>query len=130
MSSSTSLHLRCYRCHRSCLKKVDLLIDRVVSCHKQSAQSGLFFHRQWRFTEQQGKGGDPLLFQCTTSTRKRTLKQLFATFHVRWLSRIFNCNACVYQTAARWDLPPYRITNWLIDWLMMQCLFVYLMNWF
>ena len=41
--------------------------------------------------------------------------------HVRWLSRIFNRNACAYQTATRWDLPPYRITIWLIDWLMMQC---------
>ena len=86
----------------------------------------VFFHRHWRFTVQQGKGGGHLLFHSTTSTRSRTLRHLFAILHVRWLSRIFNCNACVYQAATRWDLPPYRITIWLIDsW----CLFVQLMNW-
>ena len=31
-------------------------------------------------------------------------------WHVRSLSRIFNRNGCVSQTATRWDLPPYRIT--------------------
>ena len=51
----------------------------------------------------------------TTSTRSRTCRHLFATLHVRWLSHIFNRNACIYQTATRWDLPPYRITIWLID---------------
>ena len=56
-----------------------------------------------------GKGKD--------STRSQTLRHLFATLHVRRLSRIFNCNACVYQTATRWDLPPYQIT---ICWLIMQ----------
>ena len=34
----------------------------------------------------------------------------------------FNCTACIYQTATRWDLPPYlppyRITIWLIDDVM------------
>ena len=90
----------------------------------------VFFHRHWQFTGQLGKGGNYVLFHLTTSTRSRTLRHLFATLHVRWLSRIFNHNACVYQTATRWDLPPYRITIWLIDWLMMQCLLLYLMNWF
>ena len=28
---------------------------------------------------------------------------------------IFNRTACIYQAATRWDLPPYRITIWLID---------------
>ena len=58
----------------------------------------------------QGKRGDYLLFHSTTSTRSRTSRHLFATLHVRWLSRIFNCKACVYQTATRWDLSPYRTT--------------------
>ena len=75
-------------------------------------------YRNWRFTGQQGKGGDHRLFRCTTSTRSQTLRHLFETLHVRWLSRIFNRSACVYQTATRWDLPPYRITIWLIDWLI------------
>ena len=70
----------------------------------------VFFHRHWRFTGQQGTGGDHRLFHSTTSTRSRTFRHLFATLHVRWLSRIFNCKSCVYQTATRWDLSPYRTT--------------------
>ena len=75
----------------------------------------VFFHGHWRLTGQQGKGGDHLLFHSTTSTRSRTFRHLFATLHVRWLSHIFNRIACIYQAATRWDLPPYRITIWLID---------------
>ena len=45
--------------------------------------------------------------------------------HVRWLSRIFNRNACVYQTATRWDLPTYQINIWLTDWWCN----VYLFTW-
>ena len=82
----------------------------------------VFFHRHWRFTGQQGKGWVHLLFHSTTSTILRTLRHLFATLHVRWLSHIFNRNACIYQTNTRWDLPPYRITIWLIDWCCNVCL--------
>ena len=73
-----------------------------------------------------GEGRAHLLFHSTSSTRSRTFRHLFATLHVRWLSRIFNRNACVYQTATRWDLPPYRITIWLIDdvILIFVCLLV------
>ena len=71
-----------------------------------------------------GRGGDHLLFHSTTFTRSQTFRHLFATFHVRWLSHIFNRNACIYQTATRWDLPPYRITIWLIDDVIL--IFVYL----
>ena len=85
----------------------------------------VFFHRHWQFTGQQGKGGDHLLFHSTTSTCSRTLRHLFATLHVRWLSRIFNCNACIYQTATQWDLPPYSITIWLIVWWCNVCLFTW-----
>ena len=82
-----------------------------------------FLHRHWQFSGQQGNGGDHLLFHSAISTHSRTLRYLFATLHVRWLSRIFNRNACVYQTATRWDLPPYRITIWVIDWRCNVCLF-------
>ena len=89
-------------------------------------------YRHWRFTGQQGKGEDHLLFHSTTSTRSRTLRHLFVTLHVKWLSRIFNINACVYQTATRWDLPPYlpdcysiKITIWLIHWWCNVCLFTW-----
>ena len=88
----------------------------------------VFFHRHWQFTGQQGKGGDHLLFHSATSTRSRTFRHLFATLHVRWLSHIFNRTACIYQTATRWDLPPYRITIWLIDWLIDDAMFVCLLD--
>ena len=85
-----------------------------------------FFYGHWQLTGQQGKGGDHLLFHATTSTRSRTFRNLFATLHVRWLSHVFNRSACIYQTATRWDLPPYRITIWLIDNVMLifVCLLV------
>ena len=83
----------------------------------------VFFHRHWLFTGQQRKGGDHRLFHSTTSTRSRTFRYLFTTLHVRWLSRFFSRNACVYQTATRWDLPTYGITTWLIDWWCNICLF-------
>ena len=86
----------------------------------------VLFHRHWRLTGQQGKGGDHLLFHSTTSTRSRTFRHLFATLHVRWLSHIFNRIACIYQAATRWDLPPYRITIWLTDDVTLSfCLFTW-----
>ena len=69
----------------------------------------VFFHRHWWFTGQQGKGGDHLLFHFTTSTRSRTLRHLFATLRVRWLSHIFNRNACVYHNATH--MYPSRQTT-------------------
>ena len=54
-----------------------------------------------------------------------TFRYLFATLHMRWLLLIFNCNTCIYQTATQWDLPPYRITIWLINvMLIFVCLLV------
>ena len=44
---------------------------------------------------------------------------MFAILHVRWLSHIFNRTASIYQTATRWDLPPYRTNIWLIDDVML-----------
>ena len=85
----------------------------------------VFFHGHWQLTGQQGKAVDHLLFHSTTSTRSRRFRHLFATLNVRWPSHIFNRNACIYQTATRWDLPLYRITIWLIDDVML--IFVYLL---
>ena len=84
-----------------------------------------FLHRHWRFTGQQEKGGDHRLFYSTTSTSSRTLRHLVASLHVRWLPSVFNRNACIYQTATLWDLPPYRITIWVIDWWCNVCLFTW-----
>ena len=85
-----------------------------------------FLHRYWRITGQQGKWGDHLLFHSTISTCSQALKHIFATLYVTWLSRIFNRNACVYQTAMRYTTLS---NHYLSDWLMMQCFFLYLMNW-
>ena len=75
----------------------------------------VLFHGHWQLTGQQGMGENHLLFHSTTSTRSWTFRHLFAILHVRWLSHIFNRTACIYQAAARWDLPRYRITISLID---------------
>ena len=85
-----------------------------------------FLSRTLTTCGQQGKGSDHLLIHSTTSTRSRTFRHLFATLPVRRLSHIFNRNACIYQVATRWDLPPYRITIWLIEDVMLifVCLLV------
>ena len=88
-----------------------------------------FFLARFPFTDiddsqdSRRREGTIFLFHYTTSPRSRTLRHLFATLHVRWLLRVFNRNACVYQTATRWNLPPYQITIWLIDWWCNVCLF-------
>ena len=105
-------------CNKAILKKIANLKSIRV-----------FFHGHWQLTGQQGKGGDHLSFHSATSTRSWTFRNSFATLHVRWLSHIFNRNACIYQTATWWDFPPYRITIWLIDDVMLVfvCLLVNLL---
>ena len=67
-----------------------------------------------------------ILFHSTTSASSWTFRHLFATLHGRWLSHIFSCTACIYQTATLHYLPPYRITILLID----DVIFVfYLFTW-
>ena len=75
-----------------------------------------------------GKGRDHRLFHSTTSTHSWTLRHLFATLHVRWLSRIFNRNACVYQTATRWDLSIYHFIELPFEWFIDDALFVCLLD--
>ena len=89
----------------------------------------VFFHGHWRLTGQQEKRGNHLLFHSITSTLSRTSRHLFVTLHLRWLSYIFNCIACLYQNATWWDFPPSRITIWLINdvTLVFLCLFT---SWF
>ena len=84
----------------------------------------VIFQGQWRFTGQKGKGGNIFSFYSITSTCWWTFRHLFATLYVRWLCHIFNRNTCIYQTATGWDLPPYRITIWLIDDVMLTFVFL------
>ena len=72
-----------------------------------------------------GDRRDHLLFHSAVSTHSRKLRHLFATLHVTWLSRIFNRNTCVYQTATQFDLLPYHITIWVIDGWCNVCLFTW-----
>ena len=79
-----------------------------------------FFLSGFSFTDtddsQDSRGREGTIFYSTLPLPPaHEHSDIFATLHVRWLSRIFNRNACVYQTATQWDLPPYRITIWLID---------------
>ena len=71
-----------------------------------------------------GEGRGPSLSHSITSTRSRTFRHLFSTLHVRWISYISNCTACI--------LPPYRITIWLVDDVMLifVCLLVDLIQGF
>ena len=75
--------------------------------------SGLSFTDTDNSQNSRGREGT-ILFHSSTSICSRTFRDLSATLHVRWLSHIFNSNACIYQAATRWDLPPYRVTIWLI----------------
>ena len=51
-----------------------------------------------------GEGRGPSLFFSTTSTHSIAFRHLFATFHVGLLPRILSG-----------DLPPWRLTIYLID---------------
>ena len=88
----------------------------------------VFFHGHWRLTGRKGKGGDHFLFHSATFTRSPTFRHLFSTLHVKWISYIFNRNACIYQTATRWDFTT--LSNYhLIDWWCEVC-FSLLTWWF
>ena len=79
----------------------------------------IFFHRHWRFREQQGKGGKHLY----SSLALPPVQETFATLHVRWLPSIFNHIACYYQTATRWYLQPWRIAILLTVFFSIQVFF-------
>ena len=97
-----------------------------------SIKRSLFFLSGFSFTDtddsldSKGRAGNHLLFQSTsTSTRSRTLKHLFATLHLRWLLRIFNRNACVYQTVLD---GIYHIIELPFEWLIDDAMFVCLLD--
>ena len=64
-----------------------------------------------------GEGRGPSLFLSTISTCLETFRNLFAIWHVRRISRIFNLTACNCQAATRWDLPLLELSlPWMIIW--------------
>ena len=79
----------------------------------------IFFLSRFSFTDtddsQDSRGREGTIFIPLYHFHPLTNRHLFATLHVRWLSHIFNRTACIYQAATPWYLPPYRITIWLND---------------
>ena len=81
----------------------------------------VFFHGHWRLTRE-----GTIYSTLPLPSAHEHSDIYFATFHVRWLSHISNRTACIFRAATWLDLPPYRITIWLINDVM---LFVYLLSW-
>ena len=93
----------------------------------------VFFHGHLQFIGQQGKREHHLLFHFSTLPLFHSNIQTFVLqLCTSDDSLISNRSACIYQAATRWDLPPYRITIWLIDDVMLifVCLFVDLIQGF
>ena len=82
-----------------------------------------FFHRHWRFTGQQGKRGDHLLFLSTISTRSETLRHLFElcmwdNYHVFLIATLVFTRLLHDKIYHLIELP----FEWLIDNAMFVCL--------
>ena len=77
-------------------------------------KENFFFPSGFSFTDtddSQGKGRDHLLFHSTTSTRSRTLRNLFATLHVRWLSCILTGNIMYTKWQSLSDAVQINLMN-------------------
>ena len=89
-----------------------LLIMQILLIYIFSVR--VFFHGHWQLTGHQGKGGPSFIplyhFHALTN-----IQTFICNFTHERLSHVCNLNACIYQTATWWDLPPYQITIWLID---------------
>ena len=72
-----------------------------------------------------GKRGDHLLFHSTTSTRWRTLRHLFATLHVRWLS-LFLIATFVFTGLLLDEI--YHLIELPFEWLIDDAIFVSLLD--
>ena len=83
----------------------------------------VFFHKHWRLTGQQGKGGT-IFYSALPLPPAPEHSDIYLQLCMWDDYHIFNRTACTYQTATRWDLQPYWITIWLIDYvtLVFVCL--------
>ena len=79
----------------------------------------VFFHGHWQLIGQQWREGTIFYSTLPLLPSHEHSDIYFETLHVRWLSHISNRTACIYQTATRWDLPPYQVTIWVIDDVML-----------
>ena len=94
----------------------------------------VFFHRHWQFTGQQGKGGDDTLYHLEYTLPLPPAHEpwdlylqlcMWNDYHV-FLVATFEVTRLLLDEIDHIIKLPF----WLIDWLMMQCLFIYLINWF
>ena len=93
-------------------------IEKIVSIENWSHNS--FFYQDFlsqtlTIHRTAGEKRGPSFIPLYDLHRLMNIQTFICNFACRWLSHIFNHNAYVYQTATRWDLPPYWITIWLID---------------
>ena len=70
-----------------------------------------FFSRTLTTHRAAGEGSGPFFILLYHFHPLTNIRHLFSTLHKRWQSHIFNHTACIYRSATRWDLPPYRITT-------------------
>ena len=89
----------------------------IATMENKSDSFSVFFSFTNTDDSQNSRGREWTIFYSTLSLPlAHKHRHLFATLHVRWLSCIFNRNACGYQN--------YH----LIEWLMIQCLFTWLID--
>ena len=83
---------------------------------------------------QDSKGRDGTIFYSTLPlpSAHEHSDIYFSTLHVKWPSHIWHHISRIDQSTTRWDLPPYRITIWVIDDVMLRfvCLLVDLIQGF
>ena len=75
----------------------------------------VFFHGQRQLTGQLGKGRDHICIPFYHFHPLTNIQTFICNFACEMIITYFNRTTCIYQTATQWDLPPYRITIWLID---------------
>ena len=84
-----------------------------------------FFSQRLTIHRAAGEGRGPSFIPLYHFHPLTNIETFICNFACEMTITIFNRNVCVYQTATRWDLPPYRITIWLIDWWCNVCLFTW-----
>ena len=101
------------------------ILDHFVFCLVRNVKMifsiRVFFHGHWRFTGQQRKEWDILLFHSTTSTRSQTSSHLFPPF--MWDGYdVFLIATLVFTRLLLWDLPSYWFIIWFTDDEMYVCI--------
>ena len=107
-------------------KRRGVSIDEIAYANREEGTLNVYMFFSFLFFFYQG-------FLSRTLTTHRIAGEdrgpsFIPLYHFHPLTNIetFICNfACIYQTATRWDVPPYRITIWLIDVTLSFCLFTW-----